>query len=228
MRRRRIATLLAALIAPGLLLTGHGGAGEPRDYSQAKWQLDSRCVLPRGSQGEIDSAIAGDPCIVWDADVNTWRMFYFASSGRGCCAGQALAKSAEAVGPGDWKKTGKVEVSNPDDLIARDGWHKWWVVMDPWALNHAAKIDGKFWWEPAPSQGGWARCDSADPSRGWKLDTGFSPLKAVSGLSEIERAAGIEVNLWRHHLLITPSRQARIFFNSGRYGHEQMFSAIPE
>jgi hypothetical protein len=41
-------------------------------------------------------------------------------------------------------------------------------------------------------------------------------------------AAGLGTNLWRHHLLVTPGGKARIFFNSGRYGQEQMYSCVLE
>jgi hypothetical protein len=38
---------------------------------------------------------------------------------------------------------------------------------------------------------------------------------------------GIGVNFWRHYLLVTPKGQVRIFFNSGTYGTEQMYSLVP-
>ncbi len=33
---------------------------------------------------------------------------------------------------------------------------------------------------------------------------------------------------WRHHLLVTSEGQARIYFNSGPYGHEQMYSLVAD
>jgi len=47
----------------------------------AAWQRLGR-VIARGAAGEYDSAVTGDPCIVWDEARQRWRMFYFAMSER--------------------------------------------------------------------------------------------------------------------------------------------------
>lgn len=338
-----------------------------------KWTIDSRIVLPRGPSGSFDSGVVGDPCIVWDDDVRTWRMFYFAGAGRtadshALVAGLALSRSAEEIGPGDWEKSGQAPLRNPEDLFQGKPGHKWWVVMDPHASNRAARIHGKYWalfvstngikhiqvayaeklagpwtvvakpildpgpadapdgkhcdtptaywfeapgevlifykayplyaqagqsgspfgsssglarwspgkatavkgrqilipgrdqawnrgwvggvqllhddtagWyalsngsptppedqsnrEPAPSLGGWLRCAGGDPDGEWRTDAQASPFRFPDQLSEQELGAGLGVNFWRHHLLVTPGGRARIFFNSGKYGTEQMYS----
>ena len=121
------------------------------NYMEAKWKLDPRVILPRGPYGTFDSHVVGDPCIVWDEDVNTWRMFYFA---RGQVSGidrtasntaMALSRSAEQIGPTDWQKIGPVFVANPQDIRFIVSWHKWFVIMDARRNNHAARIDGKYW-----------------------------------------------------------------------------------
>ncbi len=351
-----------------------------RPWMARGWQIDPRCVLPRGAGGAFDSKVAGDPCIVWDAAANTWRMFYFASShgdptpGRAeaLVAGMAVARSAEEIGPGDWTKTGQVPLANPGDLFRGRPGHKWWVAMDPKRVNRAAKVDGRYWalfvstsgvkhiqaawarrlegpwtvvkepilspgqapdapdgkhcdtptaywfedrgaflifykaypehaqtgqpgapfgsssvaawwkpgapaaqkgaqllvpgrgsqwnrgwvgglqllwdpaagWygltngsptppedlshrEPAPSLAGWATCRGAVPDRHWETDTAHSPFRYPNDLTAAELKAGLGVNFWRHHLLVTPSGRARIFFNSGQYGTEQMYSMAP-
>ena len=349
------------------------------NWMSAKWKVDPRCVLPHGQKGEFDSRVVGDPCIVWDDEVATWRMFYFASSygdsgaARADVAGMALSKSAEDIQPGDWRKIGQVLLSNPEDIAGSKQGHKWWVVMDPKRMNHAARIAGSYWalfvttgpkviqaasasrlagpwtvvkepilvpgtapgapdgkhcdtpaaywfedlakalifykayplraqpaqpnspfgsssvvaywhpreasaakgpqillpgkgtawnrgwiggfqllyapdtksWyaltngsptppedisnrEPAPSLGGWGVCKASRPDRGWEVDTHHSPFAYPENLSEEERRAGLGVNFWRHHLLATPGGRARIFFNSGAYGTEQMYSLVPE
>jgi hypothetical protein len=53
-----------------------------------------------------------------------------------------------------------------------------------------------------------------------------SPFVTPEHLTDAQRKAGLGVNFWRHHLLATRSG-ARIFFNSGPYGMEQMYSATP-
>jgi hypothetical protein len=287
-------------------------------------------------------------------------------------AGMALARSSEAIGPGDWSKAGQVPLSNPADLHGGRPGRKWWVAMEPKKTNRAALVDGRYWalfvttssntriqaafasclngpwtvirepilspgadpiapdakhcdsptaywfadrgeflvfykaqperdqkgqpgspygsstvaawwkpgqtvarkdrqillpgqgklwnrgwigglqllwdsslgWyaltngsptppddrntrEPAPAVGGWARCGSALPDRDWRIDTARSPFRYPDDLSNAELEAGLGVNFWRHHLLVTPSGRARIFFNSGQPGTEQMYSMEP-
>ena len=63
------------------------------NYMHLKWKIDSRCVLPRGPENSFDYKVVGDPCIIWDEDINTWRMFYFASGAQGDQTGIAFSKS---------------------------------------------------------------------------------------------------------------------------------------
>lgn len=355
-----------------------------RDFRLTTWEIDARPVLERGGDASLDQRVVGDPCIVWDDAVQTWRMFYFASGRHpttralGPRTAMALAKSAEAVGPGDWQKQGLVEFTNPEALINRNDFHKWWVVMDALRPNRAARIDGRYWavftaskplaggrlhkhlqiassntlagpwtlratpilapgaddaldalhadtpsafwfedekrvaifykgyptqpqfaqpkapfgsgtmlvtwhpsdraapargilmragigdtwnqgwmssiqllhtgsprqWyglhnasptppadqshrEPAPSLGGWVVCNGHPLSGTWRAETVRSPFRHPDQLTSAEKAAGLGTNFWRHHLLITPAGQIRIFFNSGAYGKEQMYSLVP-
>jgi len=82
--------------------------------------------------------------------------------------------------------------------------------------------------EPAPSLGGWVICDSKDIKDTWLPDTQHSPFCYPDQLNQEELEAGLSTNFWRHHLLVTPGGQARIFFNSGTYGKEQMYSWVRE
>lgn len=82
--------------------------------------------------------------------------------------------------------------------------------------------------EPAPSMGGWAICEDACPDGVWTLDTERSPFLRTENLEATAIEAGVGVNFWRHHLLIMRSGEMRIFFNSGKYGHEQMYSLVSE
>lgn len=341
-----------------------------------KWTIDPRCVLPRGAADEFDGAVVGDPCIVWDNDIDRWRMFYFAGArneyGRAPSAptigGMALSRSAEEIGPGDWQKVGPIPLT---DTPGRRGGHKFWVIMDPFQVNRAAKIQGRYWglhvsgsskniyvvwaerlagpwtgvekpilspnvegtapdgkhcdtptaywfedlgkvvifykayplraqsgqprspfgsssvvaywrpgepaaikgrqilvpgcgeefccgwvgglqllrdpaqnaWyallngsptppedvsnrEPAPSLGGWAACKGRNPDGEWQVSGARSPLLHPRQLTREQLNAGLGVNFWRHHLLVTPGGRARVFFNSGKYGTEQMYSAL--
>lgn len=353
------------------------------NYFEFKWELDTTPVLTRSSGKTFDSNVVGDPCIVWDDQLETWRMFYFAGgfdeNGKsGSRTGMALSKSQEEIGPGDWYKIEPVRISNKEDLLNDPGWHKWWIIMDAKNNNRAAKIKGKYWavftcrhtntsgvgsnkhlqvasaeelsgpwtvnpipvvspdenwidgshcdtptaywfedrkeviifykaypkfsqdmqpkspfgsgtviaswhpdsvratkikviqrpgqsggwnqgwmstpqifydakldqWyglingsptapldashrEPAPSLGGWVKCTPGKwVDADWGPDTLYSPFLYPENLSNIELEAGLGVNFWRHHLLETPGGKRRIFFNSGKYGTEQMYSLV--
>lgn len=343
---------------------------------EASWKLDATGILSRGDQNAFDSDVVGDPCVIWDEDIKTWRMYYFAMGKDslgipGVTTGMAISKSGEEIGPGDWEKTGKIKITNPNALMDRHGQHKFWVIMDPYKFNTAAKIKNKYWaiftcstptkylqvasalkiggpwqvrekpilspdenfldgmhcdtptaywfedknvvtifykgypkysqktvqpaspfgsgtilaywnvddsvatkiavlqrpgqskawnqgwmstpmifydqekkqWyglingsptppvdkshrEPAPSIGGWVICTGKWLNSDWVPDTLHSPFRYPEDLSKDEKQSGLGVNFWRHHLLVTPGGKARIFFNSGQYGHEQMYSLV--
>jgi hypothetical protein len=386
-----VSRLLTATLPPAVLalvsLAGSLALAKPAaplpDFRTLSWQIDPRPVLARGGEGSLDRGVVGDPCIVWDEAVGTWRMFYFASGvhpetgARGPRTAQALAASAEDIGPGDWRKLGLIPFTNPEALINPNDFHKFWVVIDALRPNHAAQIDGRYWgvftasirmeggrmhkhlqvasapalagpwtlraqpivfpgegdaldalhadtpsafwfedrqrvgifykgypvepqaeqpkapfgsgtilatwhprderaqqvrivmragrteawnqgwmssiqlfrtpagaWyglhnasptppvdrshrEPAPSLGGWVVCDGHPLDGNWQADTRHSPFRHPDQLTPAERAAGVGVNFWRHYLLVTPRGQVRIFFNSGAYGTEQMYSLVP-
>lgn len=94
-------------------------------------------VIPRGDK---DGGVAGDPCIVWDEDVKVWRMFLFYSPPGHA---QAIDTDRDNVGPGHWKFEGPLQVTNPEAVP--DGFHKPFIVMDPYRPNHAAKVEGRYW-----------------------------------------------------------------------------------
>jgi len=353
------------------------------NYLEMKWTIDPLPVLKRSQGKAYDSRVVGDPCIVWDDEVGTWRMFYFAGGytpdgRRRVGTGVALSKSAEEVGPGDWIKQGPVQIVDETAFLNPLGWHKWWIVLDPQQPNRAAKIENKYWavftvgvkshksgesnkhiqvaysdrmggpwhvrnqailspdaegfdgkhcdtptaywfaernevivfykaypkvrqdsqpgspfgsgtviarwhparecaekirpiqrpgtgdawnqgwmstpqiffdsqekrWyglingsptppvddshrEPAPSLGGWVICKAGQWLDGdWEPDTQHSPFLFPKDLTGAQIEAGLGVNFWRHHLLVTPGGQTRIYFNSGKYGTEQMYSLI--
>ncbi|MDO8543784.1 MAG: hypothetical protein Q7S40_25360 [Opitutaceae bacterium] len=388
MNLRRLAFALLVVmgaVASGRAASAAGGLAvidASTDFRRLRWSIDPRPVLTRGGEGSIDRGVVGDPCIVWDDELDTWRMFYFANGhhphtgARGPRTAMALAASAEQIGPGDWRKVGLLGFTNPAALINPNDYHKWWVVMDAGRPNRASRIEEKYWavftaskrmpggrmqkhiqaahaeklagpwtllaqpiiapepgrldslhadtpsafwftdrkqiaifykgypiegqatqpgsafgsgtlvaawnpseprarnvrvvmraaqgrgwnqgwmssiqllggptlgWfglhngsptppadqshrEPAPSLGGWVVCDG-DPFEGsWRPDGSSSPFVYPDKLTPPENAAGLGVNFWRHHLLVTPQGNARIFFNSGSYGAEQMYSLVP-
>ena len=97
-------------------------------------------ILPRASSGE-GSEVVGDPCIVWDDDINSWRMILFFSPPG---AGEAVCTNPDDPGPGSWRVVGPLKFANPSALSG-GGTHKPFVVMDALRPNRAARVDGRYW-----------------------------------------------------------------------------------
>jgi hypothetical protein len=106
----------------------------------ARWRHLGRVVLSRGPAGAFDSAIVGDPCIVWDPDIGNWRMFYFAVGESFVGTGVAVSRSANHVDSGDWIKVGRL----PIDGQLADGCHKFWVLMDPRQPGQAVRLGDQY------------------------------------------------------------------------------------
>jgi len=87
---------------------------------------------------QADRGVSGDPCIVWDEDIQGWRMVLFYDPW-GCA--HAICTNLENLGPGQWKVEGRLNVTN---LEVMGGFHKPFFVMDPYRPNYAAKIDGRY------------------------------------------------------------------------------------
>lgn len=104
------------------------------------------CALERGEPGSPDASVTGDPCIVWDEDMNAWRMFYFgqrhAAGAEVNCVMHALSMGAHGVGPGQWTKCGPITYTNPQALPGDA--HKPYILMDAYNPNRAAKIHGDY------------------------------------------------------------------------------------
>ncbi len=96
-------------------------------------------ILPRSAQGPA-SEVIGDPCIVWDEELQGWRMFLFCQPPG---HGQAICLNQNDVGPGQWQFTGPLTFSNPEALLGGTT-HKPFVVMDSQQMNHAAVIAGHY------------------------------------------------------------------------------------
>jgi len=104
-------------------------------------------ALSRGSEGSYDADVTGDPCIVWDEEIKSWRMFYFAQrrdSNEKEYNSIAQATNSNSVFPdtGDWQKQGPISYTNPE--VVGDGAHKPWILMDPFCPNRAVKIDNQY------------------------------------------------------------------------------------
>lgn len=104
-------------------------------------------ALERGAEGEIDSSVTGDPCIVWDPDRNAWHMLYFAQRheprGERNSVAHAVSLSPDRVGAGSWRKLGAILFTNPE-LLPDGQTHKPWILMDPHHPNRTVRIGGQY------------------------------------------------------------------------------------
>ena len=122
--------------------------GEIASVADLNWHYLGRAIK-RGPSGSFDSDVTGDPCIVWDDEEQRYRMFYFAQTHTGDgsevnCVANAVSAGRDLVGPGDWRKLGPVEYTNPESLHSGQA-SKPWIVMDPRRPNRPATPDGSFW-----------------------------------------------------------------------------------
>ena len=92
-------------------------------------------IMEHGPRGSFDMSVIGDPCVVWDTSLSTYRMYYFGQAhddaGReineNCLA---VAQSPTEIGRGMWEKRGVLPYTNRE-VIGTNG-HKAFVVCDPY------------------------------------------------------------------------------------------------
>ena len=98
--------------------------------------------------------------------------------------------------------------------------HRWVAIINgsPSAPDRMGNLTSE---EPAPSLGGSAYSDEEFPLGGWHASD--EPIEWIEDIPAQAVADGEGVNFWRHHL-IRADGTVRIFYNSGSYGTEQMYS----
>jgi len=203
--------------------------------------VEEPILVPGTANGAPDGRHCDTPTAYWFEDMGKILIFYKAYPLRAqLTQPSSLFGSSSVVAY--WHPRNVTAAKGPQILLpGKDSaWNRGWI--GGFQLLYAQ--DTKSWYElmngsptppedisnrePAPSLGGRGVCKDHRPDRGWEVDTRYSPFVYPENLSEEERRAGLGVNLWRHHLLATPGARARIFFNSGTYGTEQMYSLVPE
>jgi hypothetical protein len=98
-----------------------------------KWSRHG-LVIPRAVKND---GVVGDPCIVWDDEINTWRMFVFRHPGGD---GQAVCLQAANGLPTQWSPLERIPFT---DSSLHD--HKPYIVQEAHHPNRAAKINGEYW-----------------------------------------------------------------------------------
>lgn len=107
--------------------------------SGARWIRDG-LVLARRPRGN-GSGVIGDPCVVWDPDIEAWRMvLFFAPPGHG-----TSVSTDPSAAPGTWSDPTPLVFTNPQYLPAGGGTHKPFVVTDIDRPNRASRVGGRYW-----------------------------------------------------------------------------------
>jgi len=96
-------------------------------------------VLPRSASGP-GSSVVGDPSIVWDPEIRSWRMvMFFDPPGHG----QAICTNPDHPGPGTWKLLGPLPFANPSAVLGPMT-HKPYIVTEAYKPNVAAQVNGQY------------------------------------------------------------------------------------
>jgi len=92
-------------------------------------------VIPKPTGKE--EGVMGDPCIVWDEDISTWRMVLFADPPG---HGQSICLHETEGIPDLWSPVKPLEFEEPQ-LVT----HKPYIVQEAHRPNRAARINGQYW-----------------------------------------------------------------------------------
>lgn len=104
-----------------------------------RWIRDG-LVLARSPQGN-GSKVVGDPCVVWDPEIEAWRMILFLAP-----PGHGTSVSVDpSAAPGTWSEPTPLVFTNPQYLPAGGGTHKPFVVTDVDRPNQASLVEGVYW-----------------------------------------------------------------------------------
>jgi hypothetical protein len=203
---------------------------------EGPWHVVPQPILAPGSGDDLDSLNCDTPTAYWFPDTEKIIIFYKGYP-RKAQSSQPESPFGSGVMTAEWrpgqplaKKTGIL--MRPTSKVA---WAKGWLggfqlhgnAESGWyALVNASPTppEDDSHREPAPSLGGWAYCEGKEVLGAWRIDDTRSPFLHTESLPETLRAAGMGVNFWRHHMLELSAGDARIFFNSGPYSKEQLYS----
>ncbi len=199
------------------------------------WTIEPGDLISRGGPGDFDEKHADAVSGFWFEEFNQFVYYYmgypdtaqpWSSSPFGNAIGvatQQVGQHAKKLGPmllpsivpGHWASgyLGGLQ-------LLPGTTHRWIAVLNasPSKPDQSASLTSE---EPPPSLGGLAFSDSEFPTEGWVLAD--EPFEWIEQLPERAIADGEGVNLWRQHIVIA-NGVTRLFYNSGSYGVEQMYS----
>jgi len=198
------------------------------------WTLEPGDLIASGGPGEFDENHVDAVSGYWFEDRRQFLYFYMGyplspQPWRGTPFGNAIGVATQR--PGEPAVKAGVALAPGSGPSWVDGYlgglqllpgieHRWVAVINgsPTPPDRSGSLTSE---EPAPSLGGMAYTDAEFPASGWVVAD--RPFETIDEIPAAALAAGEGVNLWRHHLLVAPGVE-RLFYNSGAYGHEQLYS----
>ncbi len=226
-----------------LVTVSHDGRARDKRVQRAwattlagPWTLEHGDLIPRGEGDDFDANHVDAVSGYWFDALDSFVYYYMGYPARPQPSALSPLGSSIGVavqGRGDDTVTKLGPVLRPTERV--DHWASGWLggmqifpgTTSRWvAIINASPTppDGKGALtseEPAPSLGGFARCDEDIPLRGWEIDE--QPIEWIHEIPDGARAVGEGTNLWRQHIHICGD-VARLYYNSGPYGQEQLYS----
>lgn len=202
------------------------------------WHVIPRPILTPGPADSVDARRCDSPTAYWFPERDEVLIFYKAHP-RTPQADQPGSPFASSSMAATWRPG--LDAATKHSPVLRPGQNGSWAAG--WIGSLQLLPDEKGGWHalltagPTPRAqhnrppspvvlGGWASCSDEYPISPWTVDTERSPLRRPEDITPQETAAGIDAHSWRHYLLVTPKGRARIFYNSGPRGGEQIYSLV--
>ena len=204
------------------------------------WTFDPNPIISPGGKSEFDGKHVDAVTGYYFADRKEFLYFYMgypenAQPRRISPYGSAQAAAVQSLDECVATKCGII--LGPSQQLGHwaSGWvgglqllrgleHRWIAVLN--ASPTAPDPRNKAVWteEPPPSLGGFAWCDEEWPLKGWHFYP--SPIEWIEKIPKSALDAGEGYNLWRQFIQILPDGRAELFYNSGYYGREQLYSKV--
>ena len=86
------------------------------------------------------SGVVGDPCIVWDEEISTWRMVLFSDAPQDHGSAQSICLHTTNGLPDRWSPVEPIRFVGPH--LSN---HKPYIVQEAHRPNQAARINGEYW-----------------------------------------------------------------------------------
>lgn len=204
------------------------------------WTFDPAPVIAPGAESDFDGKHADAVTGYYFADRKEFLYFYMgypkkAQDRKISPYGSAQAVAVQKLGDAVATKLGVILAPSQQPGHWAAGWvgglqllpgrdHRWIAVVN---ASPTAPDPGKnaVWTEePPPSLGGFAWCDEAWPVNGWHFNG--TPIEWIDDIPPEAIRDGEGYNLWRQFIHLLPDGRAELFYNSGYYGREQLYSKI--